>query len=87
MCFVRCVSCQWMATQRGNECPVCKAGISEANVTPIYLGGRTAERDDPRSAPYRCLLTELVTESGAISDCVYTGIQCAVDSCLIVAFG
>eukprot|EP00117_Sycon_ciliatum_P013897 scpid73464/ scgid3057/ E3 ubiquitin-protein ligase RNF185; RING finger protein 185 len=45
---------RWMETERGNQCPVCKAGISEENVVPIYLGGRTADNDDPRKrAPPR----------------------------------
>ncbi|RLN60521.1 hypothetical protein BBJ28_00008707 [Nothophytophthora sp. Chile5] len=36
---------QWMESR--SDCPVCKAGISEENVIPVY--GRGAEAVDPRT--------------------------------------
>ncbi|EGZ20378.1 hypothetical protein PHYSODRAFT_488893 [Phytophthora sojae] len=37
--------------QNHSECPVCKAGISEENVIPVYARG--AEAVDPRGIPHR----------------------------------
>ncbi|EEY64640.1 uncharacterized protein PITG_16065 [Phytophthora infestans T30-4] len=37
--------------QNHSECPVCKAGVSEQNVIPVYARG--ADAADPRGIPHR----------------------------------
>ncbi|ETW08675.1 hypothetical protein H310_01205 [Aphanomyces invadans] len=55
-----CWSCLYRWISRNNQCPVCKAGVTQENVIPVY--GRGSSAADPSTLPILTMTCPTVRE-------------------------